>query len=351
LFVAFYGCNTSQDDGRAQQSNATEKTANFDLITHNVAPYALNDTLNFSLLSKTAMAWDSASILLDGKSVQKLFPGRLDFSLLTKGHGVGSHEVVVEVYQGSEKERIKRNVIVLADKEPEIWGFQIKAKFPHDADAFTQGLLYDKGFLYEGTGQKGASELRKVELLTGKVLEAKKVSIDLFGEGIALFNEHLYQLSWQAGVGLVYQKEGLKEVTRFYYSTEGWGLTANDSHLIMSDGSHHIRFIDPTNFQEQHTIEVYDTKGAIGYLNELEWVDDKIYANIWQKDEIVVIDPISGKVEKRIDMKGIFPANQSRPGVLNGIAFDAENRRFFVTGKYWPFLFEVLFMPKSTISS
>jgi glutaminyl-peptide cyclotransferase len=226
--------------------------------------------------------------------------------------------------------------------------FKIVHTYPHDAQAFTQGLVYHDGFLYEGTGLNGRSSLRKVRLETGEVLQHSDLSPDYFGEGIAILNDQVYQLTWQSQTGFVYKLSDFSLLRRFSYPGEGWGLTTDGRDLYMSDGSAEIRVIDPAGFREKRRIKVRDGNKAITELNELEWVEGELYANIWETDRIARISPATGKVTGWIDLKGLLsPVYKLEEGaVLNGIAYDAKNKRLFVTGKLWPSVFEIQLVRK-----
>jgi glutamine cyclotransferase len=227
--------------------------------------------------------------------------------------------------------------------------FQVVHAYPHDAQAFTQGLFYRDGFLYEGTGLQGRSSLRKVKLETGAVLRKVDLSPDLFGEGIALVHGGIYQLTWQSQVGFVYTLDDFKLVRQFTYPGEGWGLTTNGTELFLSDGTAEIRVLDRQTMKEKRRIKVRDGQTPIDQLNELEWVEGEIYANIWQTNRIARISPQTGKVTGWIDLTGLLsPMYHLEEGaVLNGIAYDAAGKRLFVTGKLWPQLFEIRVTRKS----
>ncbi len=243
---------------------------------------------------------------------------------------------------GSENQRQK--ITFLSDIEPVEYSYRVVEEYPHDVQASTQGLVYRDGWLYEGTGGYGTSSLRKVELSTGEVKQIRSLDPDLFGEGVAIFEGQIYQLTYKAQVGFIYDLETFEEIRRVYYQNrEGWGLTHNGEELIMSDGTHVIYFLDPELFTVNRQIEVYDNEGRSTSLNELEYIDGKIWANRFYTDQIVIIDPLTGKVEGRINLKGILKASDRSPDtdVLNGIALDEENNRVFVTGKRWPKLFHI----------
>jgi glutamine cyclotransferase len=221
--------------------------------------------------------------------------------------------------------------------------------YPHDASAFTQGLVYQDGFLYEGTGLNGRSSLRKERLETGEVLKQINLSPDVFGEGIAIFNHQVIQLTWQSHIGYVYRLNDFQLLRQFSYSGEGWGLTSNSRELFMSDGTPEIRVLDPQTLQEKRRITARDGDTPVDQLNELEWVDGEIFANVWQSDRIARISPQTGKVTGWIDLSGLLsPLYHLEPGaVLNGIAYDAVHKRLFVTGKLWPKVFEIRLVQKA----
>ena len=223
--------------------------------------------------------------------------------------------------------------------------YEVVNSYPHDPAAFTQGLLYNQGVLYESTGLNQRSSLREVELTTGRVVKKTDLSGEYFAEGLVLFNNRLYQLTWQNQKAFVYDftPGSFNVVNTFSYSGEGWGLTHNGQSLIMSNGSSQIRFLDPETFQTQRTISVTDNDRPVPQLNELEYIKGEIFANIWLTDKIARIDPASGKVTGWINLAGLLKP-EDRTGavdVLNGIAYDEAGDRLFVTGKLWPKLFQI----------
>lgn len=226
------------------------------------------------------------------------------------------------------------------DELTPIYSYRIINEYPHDSKAFTQGLLYENGTLYESTGLLKKSSLRQVELETGKVLKIFNMSDEHFGEGITIFGDSIIQLTWQSNTGFVYNISDFNQTGEFHYSTEGWGLTTDGDQLIMSDGTAKLHFLDPETYQEIRSVNVTDNGTAITRINELEYVDGEIYANIWLKDRIARISPETGEVLGWIDLTGILNKTDG-VDVLNGIAYDAENERLFVTGKYWPTIFEI----------
>ncbi|MCX8172544.1 MAG: glutaminyl-peptide cyclotransferase [Archaeoglobaceae archaeon] len=233
-----------------------------------------------------------------------------------------------------------------AHETSEVYSYRVIKKYPHDAEAFTQGLVYENGYLYESTGLYGKSTLRKVELETGKVIKLQKLPANYFGEGIAIVGDKIFQLTWRERKALVYDKNTFELLKEFSYATEGWGLTFDGRWLIMSDGSQYLYFIDPETFNVIKKIEVLD-KEPVKRLNELEYVEGLIYANVWMDNRIAIIDPENGKVLAWIDLSGIYTEKREPEDVLNGIAYDSEKKRLFVTGKRWLWIFEIEVVSKS----
>jgi len=226
---------------------------------------------------------------------------------------------------------------------PAFWRYKVVNSFPHDRQAWTQGLVFENGFLYEGTGLPRRSQLRKVELLTGNVLQQHNLADEFFGEGITIWGSRIVQLTYQSRVGFVYDKESFAPLRQFHYPTEGWGLTHDGKRLIMSDGTPMLYFLDPETLEQTNRMMVFDGHEPVWWLNELEYVEGLIYANIWPTNRIAQIDPATGKVVGWIDMEGLL-SPQDRHGpedALNGIAYDPAGRRLFVTGKFWSRLFEI----------
>jgi glutamine cyclotransferase len=220
--------------------------------------------------------------------------------------------------------------------------YRMIRSYPHDRQAFTQGLIYCNGLLYEGTGLNGRSGIRKVTLETGEVLQVRALDPQYFGEGITDWKSTLIQLTWQSEIGFVYDRETLQPTRTFRYMGEGWGLTHDATRLIMSDGTAHLRFLDPDTLKETGRITVRDANGPVEHLNELEYIRGEIFANVWQTDRIARISPKDGRVTGWIDLTGLLPATErAADAVLNGIAYDAQGDRLFVTGKLWPRLFEI----------
>lgn len=220
--------------------------------------------------------------------------------------------------------------------------FRAVNTYPHDPKAFTQGLIFLDGVLYEGTGLNGQSSLRRVALETGTVTQRADLDSAYFGEGIAVAGDRIYQLTWRSKVGFIYDRESFAVVGQFHYTTEGWGLTFDGEHLILSDGTARLFFHDPADFSVQREITVTENGAPVPRLNELEYIDGAVWANVWQTNSIVRIAPDTGVVLERIDLTGLLTTvERLQADVLNGIAYDAVGNRIFVTGKHWPKLFEI----------
>jgi len=229
-----------------------------------------------------------------------------------------------------------------AGSKAPVSGFTVINTYPHDPTAFTQGLEYRDGFLYEGVGQQGKSGIRRVALETGKVLQEFKIPPGYFGEGITVTAGKLFELSWKDKTGFVYDAKTFRLIRNFSYFGEGWGLTHDETSLIMSDGTSALRFLETTRFSERRRVKVMDAGTAIPNLNELEMIKGEIWANVWQTDYIARISPKDGHVTGWVNLKGLLPpAPGPKPDVLNGIAYDSAKDRIFVTGKLWPKLFEI----------
>lgn len=225
----------------------------------------------------------------------------------------------------------------------EIYDYKIINIYPHAQDAFTQGLVFEDGILYEGTGLNGKSSLRKVDLKSGNILDVYKLPDEFFGEGITVCGDKIIQLTWRSNTGFIYEKHGFNLVGKFSYPFEGWGITYNGRHLIASDGTPTLHFLNPLTFKEEATVKVHDSYGEVDRLNELEYINGEIYANVWRTERIARIDPETGNLLGWINLSGLLDhlGTRGNVDVLNGIAYDAKSEHLFVTGKLWPKIFEI----------
>jgi len=289
----------------------------------------------------------NVTITFGGRVIQKFVQPKekLSVQLDSKKYQIGAYEIEM---QGTDQEgqffTEIRNVRILSDVTPEKWKLEIVRRFPHNESSFTQGLAFSGEQMYEGTGdpnQNGSSLVAKVNINTGEI--GPKIGLDAtrFGEGITILGDQIFQLTWLNHKCLVYNKETLELLKEFDYTTEGWGICTDGKLLYMSDGSERIYVRNPKNFDIIKTIEVYTNEFAIPRLNELEFVNGLIYANIWTSNEIAVIDPLTGKVLALIDATNLVNEGKGNGEVLNGIAYQAKSNKLYMTGKFWPTLFEV----------
>lgn len=288
---------------------------------------------------------DSITAYIGKQPLLVTYTNTNDFAITMPTNILGSQTVLCSLFYDGLVEHHTVYVTLLSDIIPtQTQVSNIKA-FNHDKTAYTQGLEYHDGILYESTGLYGESTIRKVDLNTGNVLQSKKLPETVFGEGLTLVGDTLFQLTWKSQKGFMYSKHDLSEIGQFSYPTEGWGLAYDGEYLIMTDGSEYLYFYSLPHFTKITQIPVYDNQGAVRQLNELEYIDGFLYANIYTTDDIVKIDPKTGKIHQRISLSALLPPqyHHDEIDVLNGIAYDKENNRIFVTGKNWPKLFEVKF--------
>jgi len=321
----------------------------FKLNTSKKTALGQKASINFEQIKGAKI--DSVHLFVNNKRVNK---NETSIAINTSDFGVGKHTVTALAFYPNKSKKTNNSIEIFAKDAPVLYNFKIINTYPHDSKAYTQGLEYKDGFLYETTGRKGESTLRKVELETGKVL--KKIALDkkYFGEGMTIFNNKIYWLTWQSRKGFVYDLETFKQIDDFNYShsNEGWGLTHSNNELIKSDGSNKIWFLNTENQKEKRSIQAYTNKLSLKSLNELEWINGKIYANYWQKPLIAIINPNSGIVEGIINLTDLVKEMEKtqklvdQDDVLNGIAFDKENNRIFVTGKHWSKLYEIELIKK-----
>jgi len=288
---------------------------------------------------------DSTRVYFDGLLLTTLLGGSLTFELNTAESRLGRIPVKIMAYSNGRRPQVLTHFINLySDITPVLSGYKVVNSYPHDKGAYTQGLVYHDGYFIESTGQEGRSSLRRVEIVTGEVLFKHDLETKFFGEGIVLYKGRIFQLTWTTRVGFVYDAESFTLISRIHYDTQGWGLTTDGEQLIMSDGTNKLYFLEPDYFTVLSSVEVYDNREAVWQLNELEYIDGEIWANIYMTDRIARIDPASGKVLGYIDLTGLLSENEKpeeNDEVLNGIAWDEQGSRLFVTGKHWPRVFQI----------
>ena len=345
LSLIFAGCSNGRGDQSAvAESKPAEKPINLIRIDTpiNGATITVGEAINLEIkLVEATLQPDSVILYINNNKVDNL--QEYSYSILTKGYPLGTVRINATAWKNGQRQTASTSVFLKSNIAPKKYSYRVIKTFNHDPKAYTQGLFFHNGFLYEGTGQNGSSSLRKVELETGKVIQSNNLEQDYFGEGITLFGDKIYQLTWTSGIGFVYDAETFKRLHTFNYTTQGWGLTTNGNELVMSDGSNTLYFMEPNDFSEVKKVEVFDNYGPQKMLNELEYINGKIWANVYTTNRVVIIDPQSGAVVSEIDFTGILK-NSDKTGnedVLNGIAYDPTSKRIFVTGKNWPKLYQV----------
>lgn len=306
---------------------------------------SLGDTIKLQLNVPEEKKTDSVVYFVNDKLINKSIgnePVYFDSSTLSFGNQLLS----AKHYDQGEVEESTVSVTIVPGQAPEQYSFSTVNSYPHDEHAYTQGLEYHDGFLYESTGERGHSTLRKVELKTGKVIKSISLPDRLFGEGLTIVDNRIIQLTWEEGIGIVYDKDSFEKIKEFNYqaSKEGWGICYDGERLIKSDGTNRLYILDKDTYAETGKyIDVYDNKGPVDSINELEYIDGKIYANVYMTDKIIIIEPATGQVVGELNMIGLLPLKDQKANtdVLNGIAYDKKDNRIFVTGKRWNTLFEI----------
>ncbi len=300
-------------------------------------------------IKEDAPAIDSLQFLINGKITNRI-KSENEFTWVTKSLKTGKNNIkIITYYNDFTKEEKSYTYLLISDIIPKNYTYKIIKTYPHDNKAYTQGLVWENNILYEGTGRNGASSLRKINIEKGEILHSLNLSYEIFGEGICIFKDKIYQLTWRSNKGFVYNKSDFKLIKEYIYFTEGWGLTTNGTYLIMSDGSNILYYINPEFFTEEKRIEVYDNNGPVNALNELEFIDNKIYANIYGQDFIVIINPENGKTIGKIVLDKLRPKDvpKDMDHVLNGIAYNNKPNHLLITGKLWPELYEIEIIPEN----
>lgn len=308
--------------------------------------FRYNDQITLTFSSKERFPVDSAELTLNGKKLAGV-QGTAPFKFQLPDTWTGNVTLKITAYHPDNKRSVATlPILIKPDKAPQKYSYGIVKVYPHDIKAYTQGLVYHDGFIYEGTGQYGESGIRKYDMSSGKILSALNIDGKLFGEGITIWQDKIYQLTWTSGKGFIYDLKTFTPESTFRYNTQGWGLTTMGDKLIMSDGSNKLYHVDPASFGILKTVEVYDNNGPVINLNELEYINGKIWANVWLSDRIVIIDPERGEVTAELDMSKLLPVPDRNKlddsdDVLNGIAWNPGNGHIYLTGKRWPKMFEV----------
>jgi glutamine cyclotransferase len=343
VFIIF-GCKDDSDTPPKGMKNSA--VAKFELPFNNTSfqrgkPITVDVKVNDLEGIKTLKIFIKDSILFDGKPEQENY----SFNVKTNNWSLGSNQISLEARTKDNKlKRDNRLIKVLSDVYPKEYTAEVISIYPHQTSSYTQGLEFNNGQLYEGTGGQGntgTSIIAKVNYTTGQIQQKKTLDQRYFGEGITVMGNQLFQLTWQQNTCFVYDKNDLTELKKFSYNGEGWGLCNDGEFLIMSDGSERLSFRDPKNFGLKKVVEVYSNEGPVMALNELEYINGKIFANVYQSNYIVVINPETGAVEKKIDASLVALDHRKTGDVLNGIAYLPETKQLFITGKNWPSLLEI----------
>ncbi len=347
-------CNSSEKKNKEKKENSKEVNHKEQLSTQleiktlsgDNEKFVAGETVKIKVSQKDTITYDSIQVYFNKKHLKTV--AKLPAEFEVKSASTGKIDFEARIFKKATNNIQKLTLRFLSDLTPKVYTYKVLRVYPHDKKAFTQGLVFENGFFYEATGLKGVSSIRKVQVGTGDIIQSYAIDPNFFGEGVTIFGDKIIQLTWQDYTGFVYDKKTFQLLAKFNYTTEGWGLTNDGKHLIMSDGTNKIYFLDSESYSEVYRIEVYDNEGIVDSLNELEFIDGEIYANVYQTDKIARIDPKTGKVLSYINLKGLLPDKdyERETDVLNGIAYDFDNNKLFVTGKKWPKLFEIELVEK-----
>ncbi len=346
LFIAI-GCAEHPKSSKTKPANtsnaaSTKKENNIYITLQAKGTLKVGDIINFKYEHDLVQKPDSIKLTIGNKTVATYFSDVINWN--SNSTKTGTQKLAFTFYWGDTIQQTKNiSFILLSDITATKYSYKVIKTWPHSTKAYTQGLEFADGYLYEGTGQYGESMLTKVNLKTNELVQSVNLPKEVFGEGITIINDKVYQITWKSSIGYVYDKNKLNKLYEFNYPTDGWGLTNNGHELIMSDGSETIYFLDKEYFSELRRIEVYDEQGPVLNLNELEFIDGLIYANIYGTKNIVAFEPETGKVIKTINLTGILKKEdiKTKVDVLNGIAWNKESKQLVVTGKWWPKLYHI----------
>jgi glutamine cyclotransferase len=355
LFIAaaalfIYSCTGCKDKTKTtDQVNGVDIT----LFSPGAYNYSGGDTVKIMAKYPASLKVDSVVYWLDSVRIGSVKDSSY-IKILTDTLKLGAKLVSAKIYQGGKVQDVSTNIYLKSAREPEKLTYKVIKKFPHDTSAYTEGLLYHDGYLYESTGNKGQSDIRKVELETGKVVQRQKLDDKYFGEGSAIVGDKIVMFTYKDKVGFVFDKNTLKPIGQFNNNVgiEGWGVTYDGNKIYLDDSTNRIWLLDKNDYHQTGFIDVFDNHGPVEQINELEYIDGKIYSNIYTYDTIITINPKTGAVLQSVNLENLWPQAE-RPknfdgenNVLNGIAWDAKGKRLFVTGKKWPWVYQVEFIRK-----
>jgi glutamine cyclotransferase len=335
----------------AGEQNSSEKKPLVIFLAPESGRYFTNtEDISLSLKVEDTVSYDSIRVQIDGARIASLLSDSVPLVWNSMGGRVGYRMFEAVLFKNGQPFFTQGQSVFFRSGVPaKCFTYKVKNAYPHDREAYTQGLVIKDGVLYEGTGlYEGQSSLRTADLRTGKVLKSIHLAEDIFGEGVEVFDNKIIQLSWREQKAFLYDKKSFLQLKTFAYPTEGWGITSDGKYLIMSDGSSNLYYMDKDSFKLVKQVEVCDEHGPVTRLNELEYIDNEIWANVYTTDTIVRINPENGVVTAKINMTGLLPNSEKVPetDVLNGIAYDKASGKIFVTGKKWPKLYEITLIPQ-----
>ncbi len=309
----------------------------------NKSKFKAGSPVNISIAQKDASKKiDSIQIIIDDKIEKTLTAAPFNYQWTSSKPG--ERKITTASYSNSNRENKSVYIDIISDIVPSVLKYSVVKTYPHNKESFTEGLFYDGKFMYESTGLNGKSGIMKVQLETGNILKSAKLDNQYFGEGITMLNGKIFQLTWQSKIGFIYDAETFQKTGEFNYATEGWGMSNNGKELLMTDGSNIIYFLDPISLKVLYTLPVYDDKGPLRSINEIEYVNGEIYANVWRTDIILIIDGQSGKIKSLLDLSELTVGETKKNkevDVLNGIAWNSKNNTLLVTGKFWQNVYEL----------
>lgn len=342
VFISSFSCSNKANRSRKPAIHINVQSVNKKIVYGDDITVSISVKMKDGELKETNIYVDSALVTSNNNA---------EFSYVLKGYkNLGKHTIKAEALKtDGVTGTYFKTFEVFSDIVPEKYGYQVVQSYPHNDDSFTEGLEIHDGFLYESTGENGKSFIHKINLKTGQAVKSVKLADKYFGEGITVFNNKIYQLTYKTKIGFIYNLENLALVDSFHFeSAEGWGMTHDDKYLIMDDGTSTLTYLDPATLKPVKKVQVYDDRDAAVYINELEYSEGYIFANIWGTNLIAKIDPQTGKVLAKIDLEGILNTTKTNKqvDVLNGIAIDPVTKKMYVTGKYFPKLFEIKLVKK-----
>ena len=337
LFLTSCGSSNDSSDNGLSLKFADENKA-----------YAVDKDIEVQMVNQKNLPIDSVAYSLDNKRLGST--SKSSFTFNATGERLGKRIIQAQVYSQGNSYQVQDELTLLSSSIPTLYTYEVIESYPHDMEAYTQGLEFSGDLLYESTGQYGESSIRQTNLESGEVIRKTDLKKKYFGEGLTVMDDKVYQLTWKENIGYIYNREDLQQTGTFVYgeSKQGWGLCNDGSYLYKSDGSEKIWRLDPETLAEIDYVEIYTHTSKITNVNELEWVDGKIYANRYEKDAIAIVDPATGAVEGVIDLKGLKDQVTQHPelNVLNGIAYKGEAGVLYVTGKNWDRLFKIRIIPR-----